>query len=68
MNTTPMGGRHCLVFTKRKRNLGDNLGDREANAIVCLNSHSCAWMSVLQPVDQWSLGVEDAAGVRSVNL
>jgi len=45
MNTTPMGGRHRLFLTQRKRNLGDSSGDGEANALVCLKRHSCAWLS-----------------------
>lgn len=58
-----------MVFSlQKKRNLGDNLRDREANVLVWLKLHSCAGMSVLQPVDQWSLCVEDAAGVRGAIL
>lgn len=63
MNRMPTGGRHCLFFTKRKRDLGESLGDGEANAFVCLKWHSCAWMSPLQPADKGSRGVEDVAGV-----
>lgn len=60
MNTAPRGGRQCLSFIKRK----GNLGDREANAFVCLKLHCCAWLPVLQR----SRDVEDAAGARGAIL